>query len=345
MSKWEKVEQTVGEKKASPSTSKAETTAAVKSTAAETKSANVPPVSKKSAMETKPSKETIQEAESVKRSTRNYRAADDKYPPKPSVPPVEAESKEENTDYTEESPIIRSSRRYNKAGRRKGHYRFAAPLGLLVLLLALTGVVALVQTGIQSIIKSQDDTELRTELEDFLMPVMQYNPTAFTDVNESKQDALILSAIWRVTEAERIRQLQQKDDTSIYTMDDLGRLLIPVSEINTSYTILFGDTAVPYHHSIGDEGQSFSFEYSEADQLYHVPYSTSSSLYQPVLDTLKEKDDQIAVRVGYVLKSAIAINDKGEDIAPTPDMADSFQVYTVEKTAIGWKLIAVADEK
>lgn len=239
-----------------------------------------------------------------------------------------------------------ASARYTRTGQRRGRRRWAAPLGLLILLLAAVGVVSLAVSGIRAVQKSQDDTALKEELYDFLLPVMQYIPSAFESVDGNQQDTLILAAIWRVTNAEQIRQLQEKDSVSRYASDDLGRMLIPLEEINASYAVLFGEDAEPYHHTIGEEGMSFTFEYDPDEGCYHVPIVSSSSMYVPVIDTLKKKGDTIEVRVGYVLSTKIGIDDRGEEIPPTAADADYFQIYTVQQVGEdGWKLLSIADEE
>lgn len=234
--------------------------------------------------------------------------------------------------------------RYTHHGRRRGRNSLAAPLGFIVLLLAVVGFVSIIIAGIRAVERARDDTELREELYDFLLPVMQYNPEAFTDVNKTKQDALLLAAIWRITEAERIRLLIDGSGVSNYAIDDNGRMLIPVEEIEQSYAYLFGDDAIPYHHTIGDEGKSFAVEYDNDNGNYHVP-NTSTSLYVTVIDTLKKKKDKIMIRVGYVLSTKIGRDEKGELVDPTPDMAEKFQVYTVQQIdEDGWRLISITDE-
>lgn len=53
--------------------------------------------------------------------------------------------------------------------------------------------------GIQAIRNSQDDTELREEIMEFLEPVTLYNPAAFSDINDNPQDALLEAAVWKVS--------------------------------------------------------------------------------------------------------------------------------------------------
>ena len=244
---------------------------------------------------------------------------------------------------TDGNEPIRSPR-YTKHGRRKGRLWYAAPLGFLVLVLAVVGVVSLILTGINAIQKAQDDTELRKELNDFLLPVMQYCPSPFTAVNDEQQDALLLAAIWRITTAEQVRQYREDDTNSLYPEDEEYRMMIPIEEIEASYRYLYGPDAVPNHHNIEEESQGFAFEYDPDNACYHVPFTTVSANYVPVLDTLKRRKDTVTVRVAYVSNKDVALDDYGNEIPPTPDQATYTQIYTVVKTADGWALTSIAQE-
>ena len=268
------------------------------------------------------------------------------------VKPVDDCKPEPNAESLEKLPDVgeipaarqQHTRRHTKGGTRIGRHRMAAPFGLFILILAVVGFISLIFTGIRALEKAIDDSELKEELYEFLTPVMQFNPEPFTDVNKTKQDALLLAAIWQVTEKERIRQLVEGSDISAYPIDDTGRMLIPINEIEKSYNHLFGPDAIPYHHTIGDEGKSFTVEYNEQDGVYHIP-NTSTSIYYNVIDTLKKKNDKITVRVGYVISTKIGRDEKGELVEPTPDMADKFQLFTVQRMGeTGWKLISIIDE-
>lgn len=242
-------------------------------------------------------------------------------------------------------PVVSPGFAASGARKRRRRSHAAAPVGFVILLLAVVGLVSLAAWGVQSIRRATDDTGLKTELTDFLLPVSQYNPSAFTTAQNSDQDALLLAAIWRVTDAERIRLLRNENSASNYAVDDLGRMLIPISEIEDSYAYIFGKGMKPKHHTIGEEGQSFTVEYDEAQGVYHVPSAGANSIYVAVIDTLKRKGDTYQVRMGYVLITKLARDEKGELIDPTPDMADYYQVYTVQKLGGNqWKLVSVSGE-
>lgn len=239
--------------------------------------------------------------------------------------------------------IHTDSPRYTKDGRRRGRHRYAAPLGFFILVFAVIGVVSLTVWSISAIRQLRDTTALQQELYDFLEPIMLRNPVAFEDGEQAEQDSLLLAAIWRITRAEQIRQLQEKDDTPAYQTDEHGRLIIPIGEVLRSYTDLFGEDAVPSYRTIGEEDKSFSFEYNRAENCYYVPSSSAGSSYVPVFDTFKKRHNTVTIRVGYVLNSDITYDNKGNPITPSPEQAVYFQVYTVQQTDAGWRLASVAD--
>lgn len=93
-----------------------------------------------------------------------------------------------------------------------------------------------------------------------------------------------MAAVWKITNQENIRMLREKDDVCSYaqTDDGSGRIIVPLSEINEAYASLFGPDAKPYHHNIGDEGLSFSFEYKAEENCYYVPLMPNTPGSEPV---------------------------------------------------------------
>ena len=104
------------------------------------------------------------------------------------------------------------TRRYDKKGRRRGKYAYAAPLGLLISLLSIIGVIAIVVSGVGAVRNATDPTELGEEIYYFLEPLLMYSPTPFEGVS-AEQDAFLNAAAYRVMQAEQIRMLREKDET------------------------------------------------------------------------------------------------------------------------------------
>lgn len=225
--------------------------------------------------------------------------------------------------------------------KRHRHIRYAAPLGFLVLLFALIGVISVIVTAIGWIVQVNDDTALREELYTFLDPVMQFCPSEFDSVDDTEDaDPLLLAAVYRVSEAERIRQLRERDEECAYPVEETQyRMIVPQKTIEESYRYLFGEVALT-HRTIGD------VEYKTENSCYYVPMTINTSGYTPVLGKITHKKDVYTVQVAYVSVADIQYDERGNAIEPTIDMAKYSQRYTVRQNKDGsWTLLSVSANK
>ncbi len=222
------------------------------------------------------------------------------------------------------------SARVNDRGHRRGKNKYAALIGALISFLSIVGVITIIWGGIWWVRQAADTTELKEEFYYFLQPVLAYTPEPFENITETEQDALLDAAAYRVSLAEQIRMMQEQQKNSSaevvcnYAVDDQGRIAIPVEEIEASYRALFGPDAPLTHRSVEEN----ALTYSQADDCYYVPFNELMTGYQPVIESIKRKSGTYTVRVGFVANNDIAIDDHGNEIAPTADMAAYFQTYT-----------------
>lgn len=244
-----------------------------------------------------------------------------------------------------ENEAALSPRRYSKKGYRRGQHPGTAILGLIVLIFAVIGVIATIVTGFNIIKNARDTSHLKDEMYYTLLPLMQYAPTAFDDPDTSKQDALIQAALYQITNREWIRQQQNPEYVSPYKVDEFGRTAVPISAVTEAYSVLFGRDTLPYCHTFGDDaGTYFTYEYDEENQLYYVPYSSSTSAYEPAIDTIQRAGSTYKVRVGYVHLQDVTVDDHGNKVVDIAK-ATYFQIYTVEQLEDDSFVIrAVADE-
>ncbi len=230
----------------------------------------------------------------------------------------------------------------------RGRYRFAAWIGLVVILFAIIGVLSVVVVGVNLIRNATDHTELMNELHDFAYPVSYYQPTAFDELAEADSDKLLLAAMFKITKAEEVRQLRENTGEFSYELDEEARLIIPTATITEAYKTLFGKAAEPVFNTIGSDSQSYAqFFYDKENHCMHVPwiYSTSSSLYVTVPDDITLRSNTARVRVGYVLQTALGYDDFGNRLQPTAEQASYFQWFVFEQDAEdNWYLIAVENE-
>ena len=237
-------------------------------------------------------------------------------------------------------------RRRTSRGTRRGQRRFAAWIGLIVILLALVGVATVGVLSVKLIQKAADHSDLMIELRDLASPLVEYQPAAF-DAPENADDTVLLqAAIFRVTEAERIRQLKEKTDAYNYATDDYGRLILPVEEINASFKTLFGESITPKHQTLGEEGGvAYTFEYDKANACYYVPFSVSSSLYTVSADAIKLHGNEARVRINFALTSDLPVDDYGNTMEPDSSTIDHSQWFVFREVGDGWIITAVEDIK
>ncbi|MBQ7088956.1 MAG: hypothetical protein IJN04_04860 [Clostridia bacterium] len=238
---------------------------------------------------------------------------------------------------TEERPV---TRRYNKRGKRRGKYAYAAPVGFLVSLLSIVGVVALVMSVVGFIQKQTDDTALKEELYYYLEPLLLYSPEPFDNAAKEEQDAFLNAAAYRVMLAENIRMLREGAEYPKYPVDESYRIAVPVEEVKASYAALFGKKAKLSHRTIEDIG----LEYSEADECYYIPFAEQNSGYVFVIDKITKTSSKYEVRVGFVSVTDIKYDEHGQSIPPTAEQATHFQVYTLTRDEDTYFIKSCKDE-
>jgi hypothetical protein len=227
------------------------------------------------------------------------------------------------------------STRVDKHGHRRGKNPFAAFVGGLISLLSIVGVVSIVIGGIRWIRRATDTTALKEEFYYYLEPVLAYTPEPFDNIaTAQQQDAFLDAAAYRVSIAEQVRMMQEQQKNSSaevtcqYPVDDLGRIAVPVEEIEASYRALFGPDAPLTHRSV----EANNLTYSAADKCYYVPFNDLLTNYRPVIESVKRKANSYTVRVGFVANNDIVIDNHGNEVPPTADMASYFQTYTFTRT-------------
>lgn len=225
----------------------------------------------------------------------------------------------------EERPV---TRRYNKRGKRRGKYAYAAPVGFLVSVLSIVGVIAIIMSVVGYFQKKNDDTALRKELYYYLEPVLVYSPEPFSNAAKQEQDAFLNAAAYRVTLAEQNRMLMTGDEYPQYPVEqEMNCYIVPVEVVEESYAALFGSKAKLTHRTIEESG----IEYSESDDCYYIPYWEANTGYEIVIDTIKKSRKNYVVRVGFVPVTDIKYDEHGETIPPTVEQATYFQTYTLTR--------------
>lgn len=167
---------------------------------------------------------------------------------------------------------------------------FAAPLGAVILLLALVGAIFLISSAWKAIASALDNSSKRTELEELLYPVLMFDPIPFESVETADQITLLQSAIWAAV----------LSDTSDKYNIELGETLtVSQSDVDAAATRLFGPDVELVHQTFGELDQSYY--YSELDDAYHVPLYTQVGYYIPRITEIEKQSEELyTLTVGYV---------------------------------------------
>ncbi|MBR4766585.1 MAG: hypothetical protein IK085_07470, partial [Clostridia bacterium] len=112
--------------------------------------------------------------------------------------------------------------------------KLAFPLGMLIIIFAVIGIIAAVKAGVTMFRDLTDNSAQKAEYEEFLRPVVMYDPDPFDDVRSADITQLVNAAIWSL-----ITQSGSTDSFAYSTGDNMG-ILIPVEQVTAEFNRLFG---------------------------------------------------------------------------------------------------------
>ncbi|MBC8570447.1 hypothetical protein [Zongyangia hominis] len=174
-------------------------------------------------------------------------------------------------------------------GRHKRKNKYAVA-GLILLLLALVGVIAVVVSSIKLTGNIMDNGKQKGKLERYLQPVVMFDPLPFEKVEDADPLVVLQSALWYTI----INEPEEKQ-----SFDDFGMRVLKVSDVDLSGAKLFGSSLKLQHQSFGDFDVSYIYEGTE--QVYKVPVTGIMATYKAkVVSMQKESGGEYHIIVGYV---------------------------------------------
>ena len=167
--------------------------------------------------------------------------------------------------------------------------KYAAPVGAIWLLLAVIGLIAVGFFCVQFTRGLLDNTAEKQKFEQFLGPFVMFDPVPFDDPVNADPDFLLQSSVWCTI-------LGEKRES--YQFDELGRLMVPASDVDVTCARVYGENVKLEHRSFGD------FErpnvYDEDTKTYYVWVNIQADLYSPSVERVVKKGDQYTLTVGYL---------------------------------------------
>jgi len=196
--------------------------------------------------------------------------------------------------------------------RRKRQHRWAFPLGLAIIALAVIGVITIISSGVNGVKKLTDNSKLKAEYEQFLVPVVMNDPDPFDDLSKANMSQLLDSSIWAL-----LKSGKNPDEYKYIDDGDISGMVIPKDDVKYYFEKLFGTEIQPVNMSV--QGGSLDFIYDETRQSYIVPITGEPEIYTPKVYNIDKKGDSIILTVGYLAASDWKQDAQGNFIAPEPN--------------------------
>ncbi len=182
-------------------------------------------------------------------------------------------------------------------------------VGIVVIVLVLVGIGSIVSDVSERIDSSvkQKNAQKYSELEEFIAPVIMYDPDTFDDISMANTEQLISIAVWSI--------LDSNPEPDKYEYTD-GGMLLPQSEVEEKFSSLFGNQ-VKWNHCTVDGGGIY-FSYSESKKAYVIPITGVTPIYTPRVTDVSERPGTVVLTVGYLASSEWVQDSEGNIVPPEP---------------------------
>lgn len=205
--------------------------------------------------------------------------------------------------------------------RRRRKHRWAFPLGLMMVVLALVGIGTILFFAVQGVRNLANHTNEYGEYQEFLTPIVMFDPDSFDDLTQAKPAQLIDCSIWA---------LLTGDLEPDQYLSDSGSLIVPQADVEAEFARLFGTDMKPVHQTV--DGYGYQFAYDAAAGTYTVPLTGVSPIYTPQIESVSKKGSTRTVIVAYVASNQWAQDAQGNMV---PVMADKYMKATLRDNGAG----------
>ncbi|MBO4339306.1 MAG: hypothetical protein K5755_02075 [Clostridiales bacterium] len=187
-------------------------------------------------------------------------------------------------------------------------HKWAFPVGLIIVLLAVVGLVFIIVSSAKGISKAFDNSKQIEEYNKLLRPVVMNDPANFDDVTLADKKQLADIAIWSILVDELTPQK--------YEYTDEG-MVIPAEDVEKKFHELFGKDTEMTHATI--EGYGYTFTFDSAENNYVIPLTGIVPVYTPRVVDISKKGSATILTVGLLAGNEWAQTASGDMVAPEPD--------------------------
>lgn len=214
--------------------------------------------------------------------------------------------------------------------KRMGRRKYAAPIGGVFVLLAATGLFAMVFWTIGATGRLLDNSPEMERIENIVRPVIMWDPPPFENPADLNPILLLQFSIWAAL----------MDENTSYPFNENQEMEVPATDLDVAAARLFGPGIILEHQTFGEYEQSFYFD--TVRQIYHVPATVQLFLYSPRVMSIERSGEFYDVRIGYVPPHGIqTANLQGNLSEPA---ADKYMIYVMRRVGDVFQIVALRDD-
>ncbi|MBE6796010.1 MAG: hypothetical protein E7533_05440 [Ruminococcaceae bacterium] len=210
-----------------------------------------------------------------------------------------------------------------KVKKRK---RWPFLIGLLVLSLAITGVVSIVDFALDEFSAKEEEVDY-TEYADFLTWVVGVDPDPISDITKADKSTLLNIALCTL--------LTDGVKTGEYNVTEKG-LIVPAADVEAYHLKMFGADVSMIHASV--IGYGYEFIYDAKTKTYTVPLTGVTPPFTARIESVEKTGGLVVLRVGYVGTNSVEVSPDGTLSATQPD---KYADITLKETETGYNLISL----
>lgn len=211
-----------------------------------------------------------------------------------------------------------------KSSRKKRSFA----LGLVIIIFALIGVIAVVWWSVGRIAALTDKSRIYAEYEDFLMPVVMNDPDPFDDISGANMEQLIDCSIWALVTDEL-----NPNAYDYYESESITGIIVPQEDVEAQFERLFGTEIKPVHCDV--VSSSYKFLYIPGEGQYIVPLTGVSATYLPKVMKIDKKGNSTMLTVAYYYENDSTLGAE-QEIEPV-----KYMKITLRNSAIGYYIGAL----
>jgi len=213
--------------------------------------------------------------------------------------------------------------------------QYAAPVGGVLIVFALIGVITVIITCINLTVRVLDNSNEKEKLAGIVRPVLMFDPVPFENPADIDPQSMLLYCMWANLGSEK---------SNSYSYDENAELIVPASDLEVAAARLFGSEVTLQHQTFRDYGNYQTHYYYDAERnIYNVPVSAQLYVYSAQVEDIQRSSGNLYdVTVGYIPPSGDAWTTDFLGNKETPE-PDKYMVYVMEKNGGDYRIVAIRD--